>query len=159
MKTTTKILIALDYAPSAQQIAEQGYELSKQLHAEVIILHVIEDLNDYSLYSYDPIMGFGGFIQLNFMGVNALAEVEREATVYLEKTKLHLQDKAIKTKVVHGESVQAILEIASQLAVNYLVVGAHSKKSQDDMRVGHTTSHLLKHATMPIICIPTPKLK
>jgi nucleotide-binding universal stress UspA family protein len=158
MKPSKKILIAIDYAPSAQQIAEQGYELSKQLHAEVIILHVIEDINDYSLYSYDPIMGFGGFIQLNFMGVNALAEVEREATVYLDKTKLHLQDKTIQTKVVHGESVQAILDVALQLGVNYLVVGAHSKKNLDDMRVGHTTSHLLKHATIPIICIPTSKI-
>ncbi len=55
-----KILIAIDYAPSAQKVAEMGYEIGKALQAKMTLLHVIEDTNYYASV-YDPIMGFGGF--------------------------------------------------------------------------------------------------
>ena len=55
-----KILIALDYSPSAQQVAEAGSELAKSMNAQVILLHVIYDPTYYSSINYSPIMGFEG---------------------------------------------------------------------------------------------------
>jgi len=44
-----KILIALDYNPSAQKIAEAGHALSKALGAEVCLTHVIGDTAYYAM--------------------------------------------------------------------------------------------------------------
>jgi nucleotide-binding universal stress UspA family protein len=38
-----KILIALDYNPTAQQVAETGYKLAKSMNAKVLLLHVVAD--------------------------------------------------------------------------------------------------------------------
>jgi nucleotide-binding universal stress UspA family protein len=50
MKTNKlkKVLIALDYDPTAQKVAETGYSLAKTMGAEVILLHVISDPVYYS---------------------------------------------------------------------------------------------------------------
>ena len=36
-----KVLIALDYNPTAQKVAEHGFELATAMKAEIILLHVI----------------------------------------------------------------------------------------------------------------------
>jgi len=43
-----KVLIALDFGPSAQVIAETGYNLAKSMNAEVYLLHVTADATYYS---------------------------------------------------------------------------------------------------------------
>jgi nucleotide-binding universal stress UspA family protein len=38
-----KVLIALDYNPTAQKVAEVGFSMAKSMNAEVSLLHVIAD--------------------------------------------------------------------------------------------------------------------
>jgi len=59
-----KVLIALDYNPTAKKIAENGYALAKAMHAEVILLHVVADPVYYSSTEYSPIMGFVGYMDV-----------------------------------------------------------------------------------------------
>jgi nucleotide-binding universal stress UspA family protein len=47
-----KILIALDYNPTAERIAKTGYEMAKSMNAEVTLLHVIADYTYYSSLDY-----------------------------------------------------------------------------------------------------------
>jgi nucleotide-binding universal stress UspA family protein len=54
-----KILIAIDYTPSAEKVAETGYALAKALKAEVAIVHVITEPAFYAM-DYSPIMGYTG---------------------------------------------------------------------------------------------------
>lgn len=56
-----KVLIALDYNPSAQKVAEAGFNLAKAMNAQTILLHVTSDATYYSSLNYSPIMGFGAF--------------------------------------------------------------------------------------------------
>ena len=60
-----KILIALDYDPTAQKIAEAGYSLATAMAAEVVLLHVISDPVYYSSRDYSPIMGFNGYMDMD----------------------------------------------------------------------------------------------
>ena len=55
-----KVLIALDFNPTAQKVAEIGFSMAKSMNAEVILLHVITDPVFYSTAGYSPIMGFTG---------------------------------------------------------------------------------------------------
>jgi len=51
MKTNKikKVLIALDYNPTAQKVAEEGFSMAKAMKAEVILLHII--LEPFYYYS------------------------------------------------------------------------------------------------------------
>ena len=47
-----KVLIALDYDPTAKKVAEVGFEFAKAMGAEVVLLHVISDPVYYSSTDY-----------------------------------------------------------------------------------------------------------
>ena len=61
-----KVLIALDYEPPAQKIAETGYALAKGMNAEIVLLHVLSDANYYASLNYFPVMGYEGFNNLKY---------------------------------------------------------------------------------------------
>ena len=88
-----KVLIAIDYDPSAQKVAETGYAVAKAMQAEVTIIHVITEAAWYAL-EYSPIMGYqGGYTA----GTNELAaDILKDAENYLAATVQHLGDNNIK---------------------------------------------------------------
>jgi nucleotide-binding universal stress UspA family protein len=67
-----KVLIALDYDPTAQKVAETGYSLCEGLGDEIILLHVIESPSYYASTAYDPVMGFGGYMNIDLMGTEVI---------------------------------------------------------------------------------------
>ena len=56
-----KVLIAIDYDPSAEKVAEAGYAMAMAMSADIVLLHVIAEPAYYSTMEYSPIMGFTGF--------------------------------------------------------------------------------------------------
>ena len=75
-----KILIAVDFTPAAQKVAETGYAVAKAMQAEVALVHVIADAAWYAA-EYSPIMGYvGGYTA----GTVALVDdIKKEAAVVL----------------------------------------------------------------------------
>ena len=80
-----KILIALDYNPSAQNVAETGHDLAKAMNAQTILLHVISEVTNYSSLNYSPIMGFGGFSDVDTVQTDTIEKMKRSAQTYLNK--------------------------------------------------------------------------
>ncbi len=149
-----KILIAIDYSPAATTVAEQGYALAKSMNASVVLLHVLQEVTYYASTSYNPIMGFGGFINTNLLDSNDINNIEKGATQYLEKIKEHLQDNTIEILVVHGQIADTIIETATKEHCHILVLGTHSRSGIEKLLLGNTASDLIKSATIPIYIIP-----
>lgn len=154
MKTYT-IIIALDYSSSAKQVAEKGYELAQLLHAETILLHVIEEVAYYASSGYDPIMGFGGFINVNYMAPGAMQQIETEAANYLNKIKDLLKDSRIQSLVIKGNITETILKMAHTHKANLIVLGTHGRKGIEQVLLGSTANSMLKHSEIPLLIIPT----
>lgn len=154
-----KVLIALDYDPTAQQIAEKGYTLARSMGSEVILLHVISDPMYYAAREYSPIMGFEGYMGV---GPDEL-EVEmvlREASIrFLEKSKHHLGDDKIRILVKEGDFADSILEAAGEVHADLIVMGSHSRKWLENIVMGSVTQKVLHHTTIPLFIIPTKKGK
>lgn len=53
-----KVLIAIDYDPSSEKIAQQGLHFAKAMGTQAILIHVIADSNYYSSLEYSPVFGF-----------------------------------------------------------------------------------------------------
>ena len=52
-----KVLIALDYNPTAQKVAEVGFSTAKAMNADIVLLHVISDAVYYSSIEYSTYYG------------------------------------------------------------------------------------------------------
>jgi nucleotide-binding universal stress UspA family protein len=150
-----KILIALDYNPSAQKVAEIGYTLAKSMNGKVILLHVISDITYYSSLNYSPIMGFGGFSSVDLAQTHTIDEIKKAAQTYLDKSKQHLGDERIQTVVKNGDYGETILKTAKELDVNIIVMGTHSRRGLEKILVGSVAEKVLQHSLIPLFIIPT----
>jgi nucleotide-binding universal stress UspA family protein len=154
-----KILIALDYNPSAQKIAETGYALAKSMNAQVILLHVVSDAAYYSSLNYSPIMGFDSFSNLDILQTDIVEELKKGAQEYLDKSKQHLGDETIQTVIKDGDFGKSILDAATEMNVDIIVMGTHSQRGLDKILMGSVAEKVLHHSSIPLFIIPTKNLE
>lgn len=150
-----KVLIALDYNPTAKMVAEAGYKLAKSLGAEVTLVHVLVDSMYYSSTTYSSIMGFDGYINPGFVQPDVIVELTKSTQEFLNKTKKHLKDDSIKTIVKEGEVADSILEVAQAIKADVIVVGSHSQKWFDAIVMGSVAEKVLHNTLVPLYIIPT----
>ena len=152
-----KVLIALDYDPTAQKIAEAGFLLAKSLNAEVILLHVIRDFIFYTTSEFSPIMGYNGYVDLSPTVLDSVEGLKNTSLQYLDKTRQHLGDNTIQTLVKEGDFAETILETAKELHSDIIVIGSHSQKWLENIVMGSVTEKVLHHSSIPLFIIPTRK--
>lgn len=152
-----KIIIALDYDPSAQKIAEAGYSLAKSMNAEITILHVVSEITYYSSLEYSPITGYTGIgvpDSTNIMDVKAVVEASKD---FLNKTKQYLGDESIKIKVEEGDTADAILKTAKEINADIIILGSHSRRGLEKILMGSVAEKVLNRTSVPLFIIPTKK--
>lgn len=154
-----KVLIALDYDPTSQKVAETGFSMAKAIKTEVILLHVILDPIYYSSTDYFPIMGFSGYTNLNLLRLETFEGLKEESQKFLDKAKHHLGDKTIKTVVKEGDCAESIIKTAEELNIDIIVMGSHSKRWLENILMGSVTEKVLHQTSIPLFIIPTRKNK
>jgi len=152
-----KVLIALDYGPTAQKVAEAGYSFAKSLNAQITLVHVIADPLYYTSTAYSPIMGFDGYMSIATFQPDAINGIQKASQDFLNKTKTHLGDESIETMVIEGDTALAILEAADRMHADTIVMGTHSQKWLEAIVMGSVTEKVLHHALIPMFIIPTKK--
>jgi nucleotide-binding universal stress UspA family protein len=151
-----KILIAVDYNPSAQTVAETGYALAKGMQAEITLLHVMADPAYYAAYEYSPIMGFNSnFISPETLPPDISDEIKKTAVEFLNSSKEHLGDAGIKTLVKEGEVAATIVQTATDLQADIIVLGSHSRRGLEKILMGSVAEKVLHHSSIPLFIIPT----
>ena len=159
MKTkVSKVLIAMDYNPTAQKVAETGYSLAKSMNAEITLLHVISDPVYYYSVEYSPLMGFNGFIDPGLVRRKDVHNLKEAALDYLDKTRKHLGDEAISTMVAEGDFAESILKTAKSTHADLIVLGSHSRKWLENILTGSVTEYMIRHSQIPLFIVPTKKI-
>ena len=159
MKTNSikKVLIALDYNPTAQKVAETGFSLATSLGAELTLLHVITDPVFYATSGFSPIMGFNGYVDVSPTVLDSIDGLKNASLQYLNKTKQHLGDATIQTVVKEGDFAETILKTAKELHSDIIVIGSHSQKWLENILMGSVTERVLHQSSVPLFIVPTKK--
>jgi nucleotide-binding universal stress UspA family protein len=152
-----KILVALDYGPTTQKVAEMTFSHFDHKHTEITLLHVVGNPAWYASTAFGPIMGFGGYANLDLLGPGIMNELKIKTKYFLEKTKDHLGNDSIKTLVKEGSVGESILTAAKELNVDAIAMGSHSQRWLENILMGSITEYVLHHTTIPLFIIPTKK--
>jgi nucleotide-binding universal stress UspA family protein len=155
-KKFKKVLIALDYNPTAQKVAEVGYSIANAMSADCLLIHILSTPIIYTSANYDPIMGFSGFGVLENYQLNSEL-LSKSAYEYLEKVKKHLGNSKIETIVKEGEFDDQIMETAIRYNADLIVMGTHSQQWLEKILVGSTAESIIKNSKIPIVIVPTKK--
>lgn len=151
-----KVLVALDYNPTAQKVAEVGYSIANAMGADCLLVHILSTPIIYTSVNYDPIMGFSGFGALENYQLNTEL-LSKSANKYLEKVKKHLGDSKVETIVKEGEFDDQIMETALNYNADLIVMGTHSQQWLEKILVGSTTESIIQISKIPIVIVPTKK--
>ena len=152
-----KVLIAVDYDPSAQKIAETGYAFAKAMDAQVTLLHVTSDATYYSTLNYSPIMGFDSFSNLDIVQTDILNQLQKGAEDYLAKTRQALGDDTIEILIKDGDFGDSILDAAEEINADVIVLGTHSRSGWDKLLMGSVAEKILGKSKIPLFIIPSKK--
>jgi nucleotide-binding universal stress UspA family protein len=151
-----KVLIALDYNPTAKKVAEVGYSIANAMGADCLLVHILSTPIIYTSLNYDPIMGFSGFEALENYQLNSDL-LSKSANKYLDKVKKHLGDSNVETIVKDGEFDDQIMETALNYNADLIVMGTHSQQWLEKILVGSTTESIIQISKIPIVIVPTKK--
>ena len=152
-----KVLITLDYDPTARKVAETGFSLAKTMEAEVVLMHVISDPTYYSSIDHIKILGFAGHMDTSSLQLDNMEGLEKTAQQFLDKLKHHLGDKTIQTMVKEGDSAGSILKTAKEIHADVIVMGSHSRRFLEKIIMGSVTEKVMSSTEIPLLIIPTKK--
>jgi|TARA_R100000501_G_C2620932_1_gene114172 nucleotide-binding universal stress UspA family protein len=150
-----RILIAIDYHPVSEKVAEAGYKLAKQLDAKVCLLHVMANVSYYGI-DYPTFMGYSGYDE---MAVNLDIAQEMRGVVedFLETAAKHLDDEKVETHLAEGDAAAAILDYSKTWNADLLVMGTHSHSVFEKLLMGTVASNVLEKTEVPVFMVPIKK--
>ncbi len=136
-----RILIAVDCGPSSEKIAAAGFELAKRLHAEIVLLTVV----DTSL-----LLGSEGLTANEARGIAKTTAAENLNTLVSNIFGSHL----VSRYVQEGSAEAEILKVAREWPADIIIVGTHGRKGLSRMILGSVADKIIKNSNIPVIVIP-----
>lgn len=150
-----KVLIALDYDSYAHIVADEGFLVAKEMNAEVVLLHVISDPENYSSTKHVTVTGFAGSEETVPLKLDSVDEMKKVAHKFLKKIKDLLGDKTIKVLLKEGDPAKSILTATKDLHAVLIAMGSHSSSVSSRIIMGSVTKKVLQKTTIPLLIIPT----
>ena len=144
MKT---ILAPVDFSNISDAVVEQADTLARAVDGRVVLLAVIQP----------PV------VMSEYAAMMDIAEItaagEKHAARQLDRLQERLGDVASDTVQTVGSPIAHILDQASKLRADYIVMGSHGHTAFYDLLVGSTTHGVLMRAKCPVVIVPAVKDK
>jgi nucleotide-binding universal stress UspA family protein len=139
-----KVLVPTDFSESARHAFTYGVSFAREYGAELVLLHVVENLTVGYASDLFPV---------------PMAEVFQEISGYakteLAKLGAQARDKGIvvQEQVVMGKPSAEIIRFAHENAVDMIVLGTHGKGMLDQALFGSTTERVVRRAPCPVLTV------
>jgi universal stress protein A len=141
-----RILCAVDFLPSSLEGLRAAIALCKEAHAELTIVHVLEDVVadafsplSYAVPEYE-----------HYRRDDALRELRAQVPEQLQK------GCTIRAQVVAGEPAKAVARLARDLGAELVITGAGDRYHLRSLWLGTTTSRIVRDMGCPVLVVPAP---
>ena len=104
-------------------------------------------------------MGFDSFSNMDVIQTDAITGVKEAAQDYLDRTKHFLGDESIETIIKDGDFGDGIIETATEMNVDIIVLGTHSRRGLEKILMGSVAEKVMHKSSIPLFIIPTKKLE
>lgn len=148
-------LMALNYHPTTEKVAEMGYSIIRNMGARLTLLHVLSEPSWYSSAEYSPIMGFTGYADMRTWAQENNEQIVSESERFLNQIKDCLNDPAIRIMVREGNFADTILKVAKEKNASLIIIGSHHPQGLELLSQGNVTEQILLLTEVPVIVIPT----
>jgi nucleotide-binding universal stress UspA family protein len=142
----TRVLVPLDGSELAEAILPFVEQVAGPLHAEVVLLRVIEPLSPAELVASAGVVAPDTFALRDMDAKHYLSEVERR----LSKKGLR-----IRTRVALGPPAEEILAAAQAISADLIAMATHGRGGLGRLLFGSVAEAVLHAAAVPVLLIRT----
>jgi nucleotide-binding universal stress UspA family protein len=137
-----RILVPTDFSESARHALRYGQSFAKEYGAELLLLHVVENLTVGYASDLFPV---------------PMAEVFEEISGYAKAELKKLGDEArakgllARELVIQGKPSAEIVRVAQEETADMIVLGTHGKGMLDKALFGSTAERVIRRAPCPVL--------
>jgi nucleotide-binding universal stress UspA family protein len=137
-----KVLVPTDFSDSARHAFSYGVSFAREYKAELVLLHVVENLTVGYASDLFPV---------------PLAEVFEEISGYAKVELKKLGDEArgkglnVREMVIQGKPSAEIVRVAQEETADIIVLGTHGKGMLDKAIFGSTAERVIRRAPCPVL--------
>jgi nucleotide-binding universal stress UspA family protein len=139
-----KVLVPTDFSDSARHAFSYGVSFAKEYRAELVLLHVVENLTVGYASDLFPVPMAEVFQEISGYAKTELAKLAEEA---------RQKGVAVSELVVQGKPSAEIIRHAAENDVDMIVLGTHGKGMLDQALFGSTTERVVRRAPCPVLTV------
>lgn len=139
-----KVIIAVDESPIAEKVAAKGFELCKQLDAEIAVVSVADTSFPITDAAVTP-KEMAEIIKNDFRKAHQLL---------IEKV---FEGSNVWSFVEEGVPYEMILKAAQQWEADLIIIGTHGRSGLAHVLMGSVAEKVIRHSAIPLLVIPVKK--
>jgi nucleotide-binding universal stress UspA family protein len=143
-----KLLYATDIAANSSDTMRLALDLASEFSAELIVLHVMQELRWAYGTEYVP-------LDIENDTVKLRENIEARLEGSLPESVRH--DPRIRTELVEGVPCETILSVAEEENVDMIVLNLQSKSGLERALIGATAERVVRSAHTPVLSVPALK--
>jgi nucleotide-binding universal stress UspA family protein len=161
-----RILVPIDFSDTTPRVIDLARQLARALDAEIHLVHVKE----LSAAATPGTLGYGlaGMPELAPMsgvpvpGLDPMPQPipeseDQKSKLALWQTEIAQDGIKVTLHEPTGLVADEILDQADAIEADFIVMGTHGHGAMYHLLVGSATKGVLKHATRPVLLVPSPK--
>ena len=152
-----KILYTTDLSPNSDYAFRYAINSAKHHDANIIILHVLEELSAMSLVMLSSDM-VG--VQRKKISEEAMDQIKDRFKLFCEKELKNDPDcpkRVESVEVLEGYPAEVILREADKLNCDVIFMGSHGKGIISQTFLGSVTKRVLRRTRKPVFIVPLPQ--
>ena len=151
-----QLLVGIDLSDSTEKVVNKTEEIARALAAKVWLLHVVK-AEPADFYVGGQESGAAGFDLDPQAFRDSLAKRFHNEHRQIQEIADRLRQTGLDTTalLVEGAAVEAMLEEASKLDVDMIVVGSHGRGAMHQLLVGSVSEGILHKSECPVLVVPT----
>jgi nucleotide-binding universal stress UspA family protein len=139
-----KVLVPTDFSDSARHAFIYGLSFAREYGAELVLLHVVENLTVGYASDLFPVPMAEVFQEISGYAKAELAKLAEEAKQ---------KGVAVSELVAQGKPSAEIIRHAAENGVDMIVLGTHGKGMLDQALFGSTTERVVRRAPCPVLTV------
>jgi len=139
------ILVPVDGSPTSQQAVAKAVTLAKAFDGTITAIYVIDPY---------PFTGVGTDFAYGQEQYLAAATAEAHDAIRVARESIEAAGVKVDTRVVEAHAVwRGILETATDLGADIVVMGSHGRRGLEKLVLGSVAQRVLSHAHMPVMVV------
>jgi nucleotide-binding universal stress UspA family protein len=161
-----RLLVPIDFSDATLRVIDLTRQLARALDAEIHLVHVKElsaapapGTLEYGLAGMPELAPMSGVPVPGLDPMPQPIPETQDQKSMLARWQTEIAQDGIKVTLHEptGSVADEILDQADAIEADFIVMGTHGHGAMHHLLVGSATKGVLKHATRPVLLVPSPK--